>query len=145
MLSAWGEGDPAFTQPRLRIVVSVLAILWFLSLLTWAAWDLPVVAMLMTVLNFGYSHRLHARLEKAAGSLEKAAQDLQLLAEVLALIEQEDVSSPRLVAIQSALRTDGIAPSEAIGKLARIVDLLESRHSLFARPIDLVTFWRARS
>ena len=144
MLSAWGEGDPALAQPRLRIVVSVLAFLWFLSLFAWATWDLPVLAMLMTVLNFGYSHRLHARLEKAAGSLEKAAQDLQLLAEVLALIEQEDVSSPRLVAIQSALRTDGITPSRPSGKLARIVDLLESRHSLFARPIDLVTFWSAQ-
>jgi MutS domain V len=144
MLSAWGEGDPAFTQPGLRIVVSALAILWLLSLVAWAAWDLPALAMLMTVLNFGYSHRLHARLEKTAGSLEKAAQDLQLLAEVLALIEHENVSSPRLVAIQSALRTDGTAPSQAIGKLARLVDLLESRHSLFARPIDLVTFWSAQ-
>ncbi len=144
MLSAWGESDPAFTKPRLRIVVSVLAILWFMSLVAWAAWDLPVLAMLMTVLNFGYSHRLHARLEKAAGSLERAAQDLQLMAEVLALIEQEDVSSPRLVAIQSALRTDGTTPSQAIGRLARMVDLLESRHSLFARPLDLVTFWSAQ-
>lgn len=144
MLSAWGESDPAFARPRLRIVVSVLAILWFLSLVAWAAWDLPVLAMLMTVFNFGYSHRLHARLEKAAGSLEKAAQDLQLMAEVLALIEHEGVSSPRLVAIQSALRTDGTTPSQAIGKLARIVDLLESRHSLFARPLDLVTFWSAQ-
>ena len=124
----FGAGDPLVPEPR-RL----------------AAWDLPVLAMLMTILNFGYSHRLHARLEKAAGSLERAAQDLQLLAEVLALTEQEDVSSPKLVAIQSALRTDGSAPSQAIGKLARVVDLLESRHSLFARPLDLVTFWSARS
>jgi hypothetical protein len=144
MLSAWGESQPVFAQPGSRIVVSVLAILWILSLVAWAAWDLPVLALLMTVLNFGYSHRLHARLEKAAGSLERAAQDLQLLAEVLALIEQEDVSSARLVGIQSALRRGGALPSQAIGKLARIVDLLESRHSLFARPLDLVTFWSAQ-
>jgi DNA mismatch repair ATPase MutS len=34
--------------------------------------------------------------------------------------------------------------SEAIGKLARLVDLLQSRHSLFARPLDLVMFWSAQ-
>ena len=144
MLSAWGEGQPVLAQTRLRIIVSVLAILWILSLIAWAVWDLPVLAMLMTVLNFGYSHRLHARLEKAAGSLERAAQDLQLLAEVLALLEQEDISSARLVGIQSELRRDGASPSRAIAKLATIVDLLESRHSLFARPLDLVTFWSAQ-
>jgi DNA mismatch repair ATPase MutS len=39
------------------------------------------------------------------------------------------------------LRHKEAAPSVAIARLARIVDLLESRHSLLARPFDLVTFW----
>ncbi len=141
MLSAWGESHPVFAQSALRIVISVLAILWILSIVAWAVWDLPVLALLMTLLNFGYSHRLYARLEKAAGSLEKAAKDLQLLAAVLALIEQEPVSSARLSGIQAAFRREGLASSKAIAKLARLVDLLESRHSLFARPLDLVMFW----
>jgi hypothetical protein len=143
-LSAWGEASHIFTQRHVRSLVSVLAILWILSLVGWALWDLPVLAVLMTVLNFAYAHRLHARLEKAAAALEKAAQDLQLLAEVLRLFEQEQVGSPRLLALQAALRHDGIASSEAIGKLARLVDLIQSRHSLFARPLDLVTFWSAQ-
>jgi MutS domain V len=140
-LSAWGESEPVFRKQGVRIVVTVLAILWVLSLVAWAVWDLPEAALLMTFLNFAYSHWIHARLEKAAGSLENAAHDLQLLGEVLAILEQESVSSPRLVAVQAALRHDGMLPSTAIARLARIVDLLESRHSLFARPFDLVTFW----
>ena len=143
-LSAWGEARPVFAGRSVRITVSVLAVLWILSLIGWAVWDLPVVALLMTVLNFAYSHHIHARLERAACSLENAAKDLQLLADVLALIEQEQVSSVRLAAIQTALRHHGSTPSAAIGKLARLVDLLESRHSLFARPLDLVTFWSAQ-
>ncbi len=79
-LSAWGEARPVFAGRSVRITVSVLAVLWILSLIGWAVWDLPVVALLMTVLNFAYSHHIHARLEKAAGSLENAAKDLQLLA-----------------------------------------------------------------
>jgi len=42
------------------------------------------------------------------------------------------------------LQHHGSTPSAAIGKLARIVELLESRHSLFARPLDLVLFWSAQ-
>jgi hypothetical protein len=143
-LSAWGESSPVFTQRNVRVLVSVLAILWILSIVGWALWDLPVLAFLMTVLNFAYAHRLHARLEKAAAALESATQDLQLLAEVLRLFEQEQVASPRLLLLQAALRRDGITSSEAIGKLARLVDLLQSRHSLFAKPLDLVTFWSAQ-
>jgi hypothetical protein len=143
-LSSWGESRPVFAGRSLRITVSVLAVLWICSLIVWAVWELPVVALLMTVLNFAYSHHIHARLEKAANSLENAAKDLQLLAEVLALIEQEQVVSGRLVAIQTALKHHQTTPSAAIVKLARLVELLESRHSLFARPLDLVTFWSAQ-
>lgn len=143
-LAAWGESKPAFPPRVVRMVVSVLAILWFLSLVVWAAWDMPQLAVLMTVLNFAYSHWIHARLERAAAALENAAQDLRLLAEVLKLIEQEQVSSAKLGALQAALQHRGMSPSALIAKLARTVDLLESRHSLFARPFDLVTFWSAQ-
>jgi MutS domain V len=143
-LSAWGESSPVFAQRNVRVLVSILAILWILSIVGWALWDLPALALLITVLNFAYAHRLHTRLEKAAVALESATQDLQLLAEVLRLFEQEQVVSPRLLALQAALRRDGITSSEAIGKLARLVDLLQSRHSLFAKPLDLVTFWSAQ-
>ena len=140
-LAAWGEAAAGFPHRSLRILISVLATFWILSLVAWAVWDLPIVALLMTVLNFAYFHRIYSRLEKAAGALEKAAPDLLLLAEVLSLIEQEPFASPRLAVLQAALQCHGNMPSRAIRRLARIVDVLESRHSFFARPIDLVTFW----
>lgn len=140
-LAAWGESQPIFSSGTLRIIIIILAALWILSIVFWILSGSPLPTLLLTILNFGYSHRLHARLEKAAASLESATQDLQLLAEVLALLENESVSSPRLVQIQAALRRVGATPSAAIRKLAGLVDLLQSRHSLFAKPIDLVTFW----
>lgn len=140
-LSRWGESEPVFADRGVRVIVSVLAILWILSLVAWVVWEEPMVPLLMTLLNFAYAHRVHARLERAAGSLENAARDLQLLAEVLAILEAEPVSSPALVRLRDSLRKHGTAPSAAIARLERVVDLLESRHSLFARPLDLVTFW----
>ena len=140
-LATWGHSDPVFPGPQVRIVVTVLAIVWVAGIVIWAVWSTPAAALLMTVLNFAYSHWIHARLEKAAGRLENAARDLQVLAEVLSIIDKEPVASPKLVALRAALRHDGTPPSAAIARLARLVDLLESRHSLFARPFDLVTFW----
>jgi hypothetical protein len=143
-LSAWGEDSPVFGRRSVHVIVSVLGILWIVSLAAWPVWNLPAVALLATLLNFAYSHWIHARLEKAAGFLEQAAADLQVLAEVLPIVERETVSSPLLVRLQAALRHDGTMSSAAIGRLARVIDLLESRHSLFARPLDLVTFWSAQ-
>ncbi len=144
-LSAWGEASPIFSHTNVRFLVSVLAILWILSLVGWALWDLPVLALLMTVLNFAYAHRLHARLEKAAAALENATQDLQLLAEVLRLFEQEQLSSPRLLALQAGIAarwTHSIRMPSANWRGLWIC--FESRHSLFAKPLDLVTFWSAQ-
>jgi DNA mismatch repair ATPase MutS len=46
-----------------------------------------------------------------------------------------------LIALQATLKRDSLAPSAAIHKLARVVEYVNSRHSLFLRPLDLVTFW----
>ncbi len=140
-LASWGEASAVFASPSTRVVVSLLGSLWILSLVAWPLFGLPEVPLLMTLINFGYAHRLHAKLETAAGGLEKAAADLQLLAELLALVEAEPVASAGLLNLRSVLQREGTTPSLAIRRLARIVDLIEARHSLFARPLDLVTFW----
>ncbi len=143
-LSAWGESNPVLTSTATRVTTTALALVWVASIVCWAVWGTPVFALLMSVLNFGYSHKLHARLESAAASLEQAAGDLRLLSEALALVERESLSTPKLSGLQAALKRDGMMPSAAIKKLARIVELFESRQSLFARPLDLVTFWSAQ-
>ncbi len=140
-ISAWGEASPVFVSRGTRVLVSFLGALWIVSLAAWPIYHLPEFALLMTLINFGIAHRMHLRLEGAAGALESAAGDLRLLAGVLALIECEPVSSVRLTRIQAELQREGIRASRAIRRLARVVELIESRHSLFAKPLDLVTFW----
>ncbi|UWZ83743.1 MutS-related protein [Occallatibacter riparius] len=144
VLSLWGRATPILTTTATRVASSGLALLWLLSIVAWIWWSSPLPALVMSLFNFGYSHRIAARLDKAVGGIERAAGDLELLAAVLALLESEQFTAPRLVDLQIALRCDGICPSEAIRKLARLADLIESRHSLFARPLDLVTFWSAQ-
>jgi len=143
-LAAWGERKSVFAVQATRVVTRALALLWILSLVGWGMWGLGSVAGAVTLLNLGWAHRLHRRLDEAAESLEKAADGLELLAGVLALLEREKFSAEKLVGLQAALERDGLAPSAAIRKLARIVEYVRSRQSLFMRPLDLVMFWSAQ-
>lgn len=143
VLMRWGTAAPVLTSAATRTLTSVLAVLWIGSLVAWAMWGTPAPALLMTLLNFSYAHKIAARLDAAAQGIERAG-DLRLLAAVLALFEAEKFAAPKLKALQSALQRQGVSPSHAIRKLARLAELIESRHSLFARPLDLVTFWSAQ-
>jgi hypothetical protein len=144
MLAAWGECKPVFGARSTRVVTRVLALLWLLSLVIWIVWGLGDVAGAVTILNAAWAHRIYKRTEAAASALEKAADDLELLSGVLALLERKEFRAPKLVELQAALRHDGLAPSAAINKLARLVEYLKSRESLFLRPLDIVTFWSAQ-
>jgi len=76
--------------------------------------------------------------------VEKATEDLELLAGVLSLLEQETFSSAKLTEIQASLKRDGLLPSAAIHRLARIVEYLKSRRNPAARLLDVFTFWSAQ-
>jgi hypothetical protein len=143
-LAAWGERGPVFGLRWTRVTTSVMAILWVLSLVCWGEWGLGMVAAAMTVLCLAWAHRLYARLEEASGAVEKAAEDLELLAGVLSLLEREPFSSPKLVEIQRSLKREGVAPSVAIKKLARLVEYLKQRRNPVGKPLDVVVFWSAQ-
>ncbi|MFP5235464.1 MAG: MutS-related protein [Acidobacteriota bacterium] len=143
-MARWGESEPAFTSTRRRVLTTALALLWFVSLAAWAVWGKYEWAVLSTVLNFAYAHLLFRDAEPVAAALENSTADLLLLAEVLALFEKESFAPGRLADLQASLQTGGIRASQAVRKLARIVDPLEGRHSLIAHPIDLVTYWSAQ-
>jgi hypothetical protein len=143
-LAAWGVATPVLSSPATLALTALLATLWFAGLAAWIVWGTPLPVLLISILNFGYAHRLARRTERAIAGIEHAAQDLQLLAEALSLMEQEPFAAPMLVDLQTALKRNGISACRAIRKLARLADLIESRHSLFLRPLDLITFWSAQ-
>ncbi|KAA6464796.1 DNA mismatch repair protein MutS [Acidobacteria bacterium AB60] len=144
MLILWGESAPILSSRTTKIVTTVLGIAWLAGIVAWVISGSPLPLLALSVLNFAYAHRLHARLERAAGSLEKAAADLRLTAALLGIIERETFSSPCLMELQAKIKREGEQPSAAIKRLARLAEAIQSRHSLFARPFDLATFWSAQ-
>lgn len=72
-------------------------------------------------------------VQHTLGTAGTPGRDLALLRELLHRIEREDFSSPRLTALNQALKVEGVAPSRAIGRLQRLVSWVDStRNQLFA-------------
>jgi hypothetical protein len=73
------------------------------------------------------------RFQQVLSGIETPDRDLGLLSGLLARIEIERFSSPRLAALQASLLTHGVPPSRRIAQLRRMVSWLDStRNQMFA-------------
>jgi MutS domain V len=73
------------------------------------------------------------RFQQVLAGIEAPDRDLGLLAGLLARIEVERFSSPRLAALQASLLTHGVPPSKRIAQLRQMVSWLDStRNQMFA-------------
>ncbi len=162
---AWAEGQPLVASTFTRVVTAAIGVLCVCSWLAWIAIGLLsarvlseqlfFVALGITVLNAIIGRALR-RWGEFAGRAEKACQGLRLLASVMARVERETFSAPKLIDLQAPLRAHGIAPSQAVSRLTRLVERLESGRNMIVLFMDRFVFsytlltsfaieaWRAR-
>lgn len=140
-LAKWGERGPVLTTSAIRLVTTLLGVVWIAGMIAWGAWGLGTLALAISALNLAWAHRIHARWEEAADQIENATHDLSVLAGVLRLVENGQFGATKLREIQNRLKHDGFKPSEAIARLARIVNYLESRRNPALRLMDVLMFW----
>jgi hypothetical protein len=140
-LTAWGEGEPLLASAPLRSLAAGLAALWLASLLVWMVWGLGYPALIVSAINVGLNLVYRLRAEGVARAVQGAARGLGLLAGVLARLEAEQFTTPRLVGLRQALDSEGWPPSRWIARLRRLVEYLDSRGNMFVASIDLFVFW----
>jgi MutS domain V len=141
-LARWGADPPILVAPLLRLAALVLAILGLVTLIGWLAWDIgpsPLLAVLL--LEGGLALLLRDRVARVVGTVEKRGRDLALLAGVLARLERESFTCPRLRDLRAALDTTGTVPSQRIAQLSNLIDLLNSRRNMLFAPFALLTMW----
>jgi hypothetical protein len=143
-LAAWGERKAMFPRLLTRVLTRTLSALWVVSLIGWVLGAPGDLFGAVTLLNLAWAHRLYRRLDEAADALEKAADGLEVLSGVLALLEGEKFMAPKLVGLRDALKWEGIPPSQAVKKLARVVEYVNSRHNPAFRLLDVFVFWSAQ-
>ncbi len=140
-LVMWGEGSSALNPGLLQIVLPLLAFLWIGSLVAWSVFNLKYPALMISVVNLSLASKFRARTSKSASAIEEAAHDLKLLSQVLARVEQEAFSTPKLNELRAALQKNGVTSSRCIARLNRLVDFLVSRRHLALQLVDSFVFW----
>ena len=140
-LAAWGEGEPLLESLLARIAAPALAVLWILSLAAWSFWEVYYFALLVSMVNLGFTYHFGKRMSRVVSAVEEAGHDLALLSGVLARLERENFTSPKLLELRTALETRGSPPSLWIARLNRLIEFLDSREHLLVRMVDPFVFW----
>jgi hypothetical protein len=110
-----------------------------------AAWwiqDGPITPLVVAlILKMVLTRPSRDRVARVVRGVERPLSQLDVLAETLSLVEQGTFTSPRLVAIRTAITSHGVLPSEAIRRLKRLAEMLDWRRNAFFAPISALVSW----
>lgn len=141
----WGKaplvnfpGGAPFIAAALAVAVVVTFSLYMASLLT----RTPFLAALLITLAYGFF--LGSRTLQVAGAVSSPARDLAVLAKLLHRLESDHFESPLLQRLREELAASELVASFQIGKLQKLVALLDWQRNLFFTPIAMAVLWSAQ-
>jgi hypothetical protein len=143
-LAAWAEATPWIVSRFVSAGAMTLAVLAGAALVLGIAgfgWTPFLVAV---VVGRAFSFRLRERVGRVVRAVDRAGRDLTLLSGVLARLERERFESPRLTELRAALNVEGFAPSQQIGRLNRLIELLDARRNMVFAPVAFVLLWETQ-
>jgi hypothetical protein len=135
-VARWAASTPVGIRPVVPMILgasaAVLVALTVLASREIVPWSLVIGWLLVEWVVARLSRRW---TETVVARVGRPADDLAIAAELLARIEREPVTAPRLQVIVATLETDGVRASAAIHRLTQIVSLRESSvHNLLFAP-----------
>ena len=138
---AWAEAPPILSPPWVRWVAAGLTVIVVVTLTMWLATDIerPLIVALLVQIAFAWPQQ--KRVERALRRADGAAHDLDILGHLIAHLEPQRFSSPRLAALHRALESEGIVPSRAIRSLHRLVELHDWQDNLFFLLFSIPFMW----
>ena len=140
-LVRWSEEPVVLDSRAARIAAAVLALSALASAGVWAAFGLPEPFLVVGAIEATLFMRFRKRIMHVVNRVGDPAYGLSLLASVLALMEREQFTSPRLIALRRELETHGVPPSRLIARLNRLMEILDSRDSVPVRVIGPPLMW----
>ncbi len=140
-LIAWAESREASVPGWLLYAAIPLAALWFAGLLYWAIAGVFTWFALISIINAALTTRFIAGVKRAAVEVMQIAPLLGPLHRVLAVYEAQTFDAPRLLALTTALSSNGRTPSHSIARLQRSLDWLESSDNWFVKLVNRFIFW----
>jgi hypothetical protein len=141
-LARWGAAEPVLVSPYGRAAALLLAVASAAAALAWATLDVgPTPLMVSLLLSIGLYLWLRERVHRVLEPVERRAQDLAILGGILARLEREAFTAPRLRELRAALDTEGLPPSQRIGQLIHRIDWLNAQRNQFFLPVAVLLLW----
>ena len=140
-LVAWAEGRALLRHGWLRGVATALTAMALVTAAYAAITGNLGPFMAVVVIEAMFSVPLRARVSQALHAAEGPARDLDVLAHVLACLERERFTAPRLTSLHHDLRTGALSASRAIARLHRLVELHDWQHNQFFGPVAAAFLW----
>ena len=136
-LLKWGEAPNQLESSWIPRVAPVLALVAIFTAFVWGYWGIATPFLVLVVIEGVLTYRLRKQMESTLDETEHAFHDLDLLSGVLARMEAHTFQSSRLQLLQRELSASAVRSSQAIARLRTVVDLINSRHNMFLRIIDV--------
>jgi hypothetical protein len=130
-LAAWGAAPAVFTETYLPTAAAVIALFSGVSIVVWLGFGERIIIVLALFAISLFLFKFREKITKVIVEVDRPGRDLQLLSEILARIEKERFTSPRLVELQKRFETGGEPPSKQIARLGRLIEILDSTRNQF--------------
>jgi len=146
----WGERIAAIVITVLSVIASAIGIpaivARFVNLTNpgtmaphSALESVPFFVMIVVITLFG--RRMSGRVAVITGTVERREQALALLAGLLAVIERQSFTAPRLIALRATLDRGGVPASRQIERLRKLVSLLDAQRNQLFIPFAKLLLW----
>ena len=128
-LVRWAQAPNALTAAWLPVAAFVLPVLAIAGVWIWNAWGTPSpLVVIVAIEGFVLAH-IRKPLDEILFGAEGAFEDLRLLAALPERLEREPFKTPQLQALVKTLLSHDLPASTTIGRLAKIVQWIESRRN----------------
>ena len=141
----WGAAESVKFPTGAPFIAAVLAaavVITFSLYMASVIKRTPFLAALLATLSYGFL--LGSRTLRVVGTVEAPARDLALLARLLHRLESERFESALLQRMRQNLAASGLVASHQIGRLHRLVTLLDWQRNMFFTPIAMAVLWSAQ-
>ena len=143
MLAAWAGAPAVRFSPALRVALAACALITItLGFVVYRDVIAPEWLFGWLLLEAGFAALWRRQVHQVLHGIDTPERDLGLLADLLARIEFEPFTSPRLAALHQTLLTGGVPPSRRIAQLRSLVSWLDSTHNMMFAPIAFVLLLR---
>jgi hypothetical protein len=144
-LAAWGAAAPVLDSHMARTSAALLVGLTLATVASWTVWDGSTTALLACLLLemlFAVCYR--SRVERVVHGVDRKAGDLALFGALLARLEREEFTAPRLRQLRAALDSEGAPPSVRIARLGRLAERAAWMHNQIFAPLGALLLWTTR-